>query len=137
MSRFFVALAFTLTLCAAAVSADPFDTLDADHNGAISEDEAQAAGRALFKRLDQDGDGKLTPAEIGTRLGAPVFKAADHDLNGTLDNDEYAALVTARFGSANTDSDRTIGRDEYTSLSGALLGMMISDRVSAPQGIAQ
>ncbi len=42
-----LALILTLSVCGLAVAADPFDSIDTDHNGIISESEAQAAGRAL------------------------------------------------------------------------------------------
>lgn len=54
----------------------------------------------LRKRLDTDGDGKLTPAELGAaggrmRLDDPAAIDTNHD--GDISTDELAAAMKARF----------------------------------------
>lgn len=78
-------------------------------------------GRKLFAELDKSGDGLLQPEEVTGRLGAAVLKAADPDANGALNPQEYAALITARYKSANTSSDGLVDGRELSSLSGRLL----------------
>ena len=104
---------------------EAFSSLDTDHNGTIEEQEAQAAGRALFTRLDRNQNGSLDAAEIGDRLGAAVQKGADPGADGALNAEEYAALVKARFKSANTDADGTVDENELKTLTGALLLLVI------------
>lgn len=132
MIRLGVALVALVAFWTASVSADSFDAIDTDSNGLISDAEAQAAGRALFQRLDVDGDGRLSSNEVGGRLGAPMFKAADPDNDGTLDAEEYAAIVTARFKSANTNGDGAVDRQEFVALPGTLLAIVITENVAAP-----
>lgn len=73
--------------------------------GTREEAEAQAGGPKLFADLDKNGDGLLQPQELNGRLGAPVLKAADPDADGALNPQEYAALITACYKSANANSD--------------------------------
>jgi hypothetical protein len=49
------------------------------------------------------------------------MKAADPDADGALNPQEYAALITARYKSANTSSDGHVDVSELNSLSGRLL----------------
>ena len=104
-----VLLALHLTV-RGADAADPLATLDTSGNHRVEEAEAQAGGRKLFAELDKNGDGLLQPEEMNGRLGAAVLKAADPDAEGALNPQEYAALVTARYKSANTNSDGLVDR---------------------------
>lgn len=75
-------------------------------NGEPMSDEQRAAmmkqrAETLRKRLDTDGDGKLTPAELGTapssrmRFDDPAAIDTNHD--GDISTDELAAAMKARF----------------------------------------
>ena len=119
-----VLLALHLTV-RGADAADPLATLDTSGNHLVEEAEAQAGGRKLFAELDKNGDGLLQPEEMNGRLGAPVLKAADPDADGALNPQEYAALVTARYKSANTNSDGLVDGAELGSLAGQLLVIVV------------
>ncbi len=102
------AISALLALHAAAHGADAAGALaklDTNGNHIVEEAEAQAGGLKLFADLDKNGDGLLQPQELNGRLGAPVVKAADPDADGALNPQEYAALITARYKSANANSD--------------------------------
>ena len=102
-----------------------FAKLDTNGNHIVEEAEAQAGGRKLFADLDKNGDGLLQPEELNGRLGGPVLKAADPDADGALNPQENAALITARYKSANANSDGLVDGAELGSLAGQLLVIMI------------
>ena len=56
---------------------------------------ANAAGEALFKKLDRDGDGKLSPLEIPN---AERFKSLDKDGDGFVSRAEFATGFAAQSG---------------------------------------
>lgn len=86
-----------------------FDKLDQNKDGVIDAEElekarkamgakqgdGQAGGQvdAILKRLDKDGDGKLTKAEAGD---APWFDKLDKNSDGVLDTEELEKLAAAR-----------------------------------------
>ena len=72
----------------------------------------------LFDKLDRDHDGTLDRRELGGRLSAAEFAAADPDEDGTLSKDEYLKVVETRFKAANPDNDGTL--DEKTAQSNTL-----------------
>ena len=122
---FKTAIALMLVATSQSAISDPLTTLDANRNHVLEESEAQAAGRRLFDTLDTDRDGRLQPKEVDGRLGGAVLKAADPDADGGLNTEEYAALLTARFKSANENADGTLDNNELTTLAGRLLLVML------------
>ena len=125
--KYSLAIAVLLALAHATVAADtdPMDRLDTNQNRLLEESEAQAAGRQLFVSIDENRDGRLEPAEIRGRLGGAVLKAADLDADGALNSQEYAALLTAHYKSANANSDGLVDQHELGSLTGQLLLVMV------------
>jgi Ca2+-binding EF-hand superfamily protein len=55
------------------------------------------------------------------RLNAKDFAAADPDNDGTLDKNEFLALVEKRFKAADPDNDGTIDAKELKSAAGRSL----------------
>jgi Ca2+-binding EF-hand superfamily protein len=120
-----------LTACTPSMAADGFDAIDADHSGAISEGEAQAAGRSVFQHVDRNSDGKLSNDEVQSRLVPQVLKAADPDADGALSPEEYSALVTARVKSTNANADGEVDHVEFGTAAGKLLRDVIEGEQSA------
>ena len=107
-----------------------FGWMDADHDGRVSRTEYIGASAsapplgavgiivetkappppgetqdALFRRLDADGDGSLTVAEIDAKASvstiiSPAIAAADANADGGLNEAELAAYLTAQRAAA-------------------------------------
>ncbi len=76
------------------------------------------AAAAEFKRLDPDNDGTLDAQELAGRV-------TDEELRGTLDLNEYNALIEKRFNAANPDNDGTLDETELKSPAGQSLLLLI------------
>jgi Ca2+-binding EF-hand superfamily protein len=82
-----------------------FDEIDANHDGQITADELRAfhqmhgakRGDAMFKKLDTDGDGRISRAEAqaAPRL-AENFDAIDANKDGFITMEEMAAAHAKR-----------------------------------------
>jgi len=124
----FAALGVALYPVLPALSASDPDllaTLDTDHDGTLSLDEAKKAAETVFNKLDRDRDGTLTARELRGRLSAREFTAADTDKDGTLSKDEYLAVVEQRFKAADADNDGTLTRRELRSKAGRQLLLLL------------
>jgi hypothetical protein len=82
---------------------DQFATIDADKDGFVTEKELTAADAAspavMIQRLDTDKDGKVSVAEMSSRILA-MFDFADADHDGTVTPAERQAAretMRARF----------------------------------------
>ena len=95
--------------------------LDTDNDGTVDLNEARKAASALFEKLDRDHDGTLDRRELGGRLSAAEFAAADPDNDGTLSKDEYMTVVESRFRAADPDNDGTLDEKELGSRAGRSL----------------
>ena len=100
---------------------NPIRLLDTDNDGTVDLAEAKKAASALFDKLERDHDGTLDKRELGGRLSAKEFAAADPDHDGTLTKDEYLAVVEQRFNAANPDKDGTLDAKELNSAAGKAL----------------
>ena len=83
------------------------------------------AAEGMFDKLDRDHDGTLTRRELGGRLSAREFAAADTDKDGTISKDEYLAVVEQRFKAADTDNDGTLTRQELRTKAGSRLLLLL------------
>jgi len=114
------------TLSAAEVEgtriAEHFSEIDADGDGELSKEELKAARkgrkgkRGKGKRLDKDGNGTLSAAEVeGTRL-AEHFSEIDADGDGELSREEMRAAHEARraerFAEQDTNGDGALSESE-------------------------
>jgi Ca2+-binding EF-hand superfamily protein len=100
-------------------------TLDTDNDGTVDLAEARKAASAVFDRLDRDKDGTLDRREVGGRLSAKEFAAADPDKDGTLTKDEYLAVVEQRFKAADPDNDGTLDAKELRTKAGRALARLL------------
>jgi Ca2+-binding EF-hand superfamily protein len=101
--------------------ASAIQKFDTDTDGTLDLDEVKKAGGALFDKLDRDNDGTLDRRELGTRLSAKEFSAADPDKDGTLTKVEYLAVLEQRFKAADPDNDGTLDAKELSSRAGRAL----------------
>lgn len=75
--------------------AERFDAIDANHDGQISFEELRGAhhkarGEGFLKRLDADGDGKVSKAEALAKA-TERFDRVDANKDGFITSDEIAA----------------------------------------------
>ena len=92
-----------------------FDRLDADTDGKLTREELASAARGyhghrghagfaffagVVKGMDDDGDGDLSLAEIGTKMPAwsDAFATIDANADGRLQRDELHAHARAQHG---------------------------------------
>jgi Ca2+-binding EF-hand superfamily protein len=98
---------------------------DTDSDQTLDSAEVKTAAGAHFDKLDKDADGTLDAKEVKGIIGAPAFKAADPDNDGTLTKAEYLALVEKLFKQADTDKDGTLSVAELKSKAGHALKHLI------------
>ena len=67
----------------------------------------------------------LDKRELRGRLNAKDFAAADPDNDGTLDKNEFLALVEKRFNAANPDNDGTLDAKELKTAAGRSLARLL------------
>src|SRR4029450_10107494 len=91
---------------------------DTDNDGTLDLNGGKKAAGALSDKLDGDHDGTLDRRELGGRLSAKEFAAADPDKDGTLTKDEYLAVVEQRFKAADPDNDGTLDAKELSNAAG-------------------
>ncbi len=86
-----------------------FDMLDPNHSATLTSREMRAPVRLRLK--NSHGPRRRALVRALKNL-ATEFKVMDRDHDGTVDMDEYVALVEARFAAANTDKDTTLEASE-------------------------
>jgi Ca2+-binding EF-hand superfamily protein len=113
-------------------------TLDTDHNGEISTEEMEKAP-AVLKKLDRNGDGRLTEDELRPRPAtmtmeqvlSNMFKQYDKDGDGRISTAEMPDRLRAMFERADTNKYGFVTMTELQELikrEGGLYG----DRAPAP-----
>jgi Ca2+-binding EF-hand superfamily protein len=116
--------------------------LDTDHNGEISTEEMENAP-VILKRLDRNGDGRLTEEELRPRPStmtmdqvlSNMIKQYDKDGDGKISTAEMPDRLRAMFGRADTNQDGFVTVAELQELikrEGGLYG----DRAPAPPSAA-
>jgi Ca2+-binding EF-hand superfamily protein len=101
---------------------------DANHDGVLDADELAhhyaAHTRAVFQKLDQNGDGKLEMSELPVALRR-MLTAADRDGDGAISSDEFVAhhnaRLLARLRRADANGDGALEPDEVGPLHWARL----------------
>ena len=118
--------------------------LDTDRNGELSSEEVTAAAESL-KKLDRDGDGKVTQRELfpprpegGPDGGRPdpermlgFMKQQDRDGDGKLSKEEVGERMRANFDRIDTNGD---GRLDDTELKQMIARMTPPDGGRRPEG---
>jgi Ca2+-binding EF-hand superfamily protein len=110
---------------APAATPDAFDQLlrllDTDRDGRISADEHRRGARDMFRRMDRDGDGKVTVEEMdAVRRGLDDAEGAsrdrlrevDRDGDGVLGEEEHLAATRVVFDASDANGDGHLERSE-------------------------
>jgi len=94
---------------------DRFARADADGNGLLTAEEMMATGREreerrvarMIERLDSDGDGALSQAEIEDRRNpARMFERLDANEDGVVSEEEFAEARMGRHGGGKRHGKR-------------------------------
>jgi Ca2+-binding EF-hand superfamily protein len=113
-----------------------FDKVDTNHDGVVTQDEYLAAATARYKKLDTQGNGQVTAAEIAStpralnrdqHLAQHEVKRLDTNGDGTVSLSEYLAAAKTRFAKIDKNGDGFIDADEMTRRSWAGKGHGHSD----------
>lgn len=99
-----------VTLCAGPVFAasgeEIFGRLDTDGNGSLSRAEILPLREAMFARIDADGDGALTAAEVEAAGAAAARRPADNGRLWSQDADQDGRLTLAEYTAETPGFDR-------------------------------
>ena len=69
------------------------------------------AGGKMFKKLDTDGSGTVSRAEVHAGQGR-MFARLDIDADGTISREEFQAMADRRFAKIDLDGNGEITREE-------------------------
>jgi Ca2+-binding EF-hand superfamily protein len=111
--------------------ADPgqmFERADANGDGRITRDEFVSAHKALFTRLDRDGDGYLTSADAPRRLRnrgggegqAAGLRLMDTDGDGRISRQEFIDGSLKLFDRADANHDGVVDSQEVATFKAAV-----------------
>lgn len=84
-----------------------FDATDANHDGVIDPEEWARFSSGLFDRIDRDGDGKASAAELGE-----AYETFDYDRDGVIEGHEAPLVIIL----GDADDDGRVGRDEFEAI---------------------
>lgn len=107
------------------VDAELMKSLDPYGKGTVDLSSVKTAATAEFNKLDKDHNGKLDAKELKGVMKKGAIKKADPDKDGTLDLNEYTALVEKEFKAADPDKDGTLSEAELKSKKGQKLLKLI------------
>jgi Ca2+-binding EF-hand superfamily protein len=100
-----------------------YDSLDLDHDGKLTAEDAEAVVRRRFLRIDANRDGYLTIEEF--LAGLPPrhdddakrltvrFRAMDADHDGRVSVDEMVVFTRRVIRNADADHDGILTREEF------------------------
>lgn len=110
MFRYFTSMAAVLALGVNTAFAVTWDTND---DGAVDAEEFAKGNIAsiTFDRFDDNGDGAISPAEVGLTEPDEIFMAGDNNGDGLLTRAELSA---ATFGSYDRNRDEVLDEEEWS-----------------------
>ena len=84
-----------------------FDAADANDDGLIDPEEWAAFSSGLFDRIDRDGDGKASAAELDE-----AFETFDYNQDGVIEGREAPLVIIL----GDTDDDGRVSREEFDAI---------------------
>lgn len=82
-----------------------FNQLDRNKSGGITKDEYEQFMRDSYKKMDKDGNQRLTPNETTDVLTTEQFNVVDVNKDGSVTLDEFIAHVMRDFDRYDYDKD--------------------------------
>ena len=124
------ALAFTLVQPASAQQADVAQlmaAMDANSDGAVSFEEAQAARRSLFTLFDLDHNGTINEAErrVG-RSSDRVTRNADTNGDGRISRSEFMDRPYTLFNRVDANHDHVASAEEIAAAQERMRGRSLA-----------
>ena len=111
-----------------------FQRLDDDGDGKLSPDELNMLARARFDQLDRDDDGVLSFDEFremeSQRDPEATFRRLDADDDGRIARDELPEWLRARFESVDTNDDGFVDEGEMK-----MMALRAREARNAPSGL--
>ena len=121
---------------ALAQEAQIMDMVDANHDAAVSLDEAQMLGQIAWRMLDVNGEGKIVKADMQNIPGAVGFLGGvNADQKGEVTREHYFGSIPTRFKAADRNSDDFLDMTEFRAYLGLPAVAPASTPVAAPVGI--
>lgn len=131
MMKSLIALAGVLSLATAAAAQD-VEQIDSNHDGQVTRAEFAAARTANFARLDRNGDGVVSAADIPAiarfkpgiqKIFQNFITNADTNGDGMVTRAELANAPMPVFDRADANHDGVIDRTEMATLRAGLAQM--------------
>jgi Ca2+-binding EF-hand superfamily protein len=94
-----------------------FRRLDADGDSKVTQAEATAGATKFFERADQNHDGKLTAAELSAVRMDQKLWSKDANGDGKLERAEVSRMPERWFARLDANSDGVLTRDEINAQS--------------------
>lgn len=109
-SKLLTALCFSLVATAplaqqAGLNESHLNALDKDGDGAISKEEFSTFSDFAFEKMDDNGDGSLSPDEVDDHVIGDAFDMLDDDGNGVVSEQEFMDQMNDDFTTSDKDGD--------------------------------
>jgi Ca2+-binding EF-hand superfamily protein len=118
MQKLIIAIAMILVLTGPVSGVEkPFEALDKDKDGRISQQEYLDATARTFDKLDKDGSGHLDEEELKALSEADRkdwLAEMDKNKDGRIHRNEFQEEALKRFSAADEDENRYIDSREWS-----------------------